>query len=64
VTSLILSPECLDALQRLVFERCPCALEDREFLPEIVVIMEEEVVGIIRAERARLVERLRRPSAS
>jgi hypothetical protein len=64
VISLILSGECLDALQLLVFERCPCALEDREFLPELVARVEEEVVRIIQAERSRLVEQLRRSSAS
>jgi hypothetical protein len=64
VISLILSPECLDALQMFVFERCACAREDEEFLPGLVAIWEDEVVRIIQAERARFVEQLRRSCAS
>jgi hypothetical protein len=62
--SLIVSRECLDELQQFIYQRCPCSLEDREFLPELVCIVEEEVVRAIQAEHARLLEQLRRPGTS
>ena len=37
---------------------------DTEFLPELVCIVEDEIVRAIQAERARLLEQLRRPGTS
>ena len=34
--SLLLSRECMDALHAVVMQNCPCALENREFLPTLV----------------------------
>jgi len=64
VISLILSRECIDILHQFIYLRCPCSLEDREFLPELICIVEDEVVRAMQAERARLLEQLRRPGTS
>lgn len=50
--SLILSRETLEALHACVAQHCPCALEDPEFLPALVVVLEDEVVAVVNAERA------------
>jgi hypothetical protein len=60
--SLILTAEALDEIRHYVFHHCPCALEDAEFLPGLIAILEEEVVVAIQRERTRLHEQLRKQS--
>ncbi len=59
--SLILSRECLDALHAYVFQRCPRALENPEFLPGLVVVVEEEVVAALRAGRWKALRNVGEP---
>ncbi len=40
------SRECVEQLHTWVFAHCPCALEQEpQFLPGLIVIVEEEEVG-------------------
>ena len=38
-----LTPECVERLRIWIEIKCPCALEDYEFLPGLWVIIEDEV---------------------
>jgi hypothetical protein len=57
-----LSAECLEQAHTWIMARCPCALEDPEFLRGIIEIIEEEVACAIRAERQDLLAKLSQPS--
>lgn len=62
VINVILKRETLDSPQFHISEHCSCVLEDSEFLPRLVVIVEDAVVDAIQRERARLFEQLGCPS--
>ncbi len=49
-----LSPECVERLRTWIEIKCPCALEDRELLPGLWVIVEDEVADAILKARARI----------
>ncbi len=40
--------ECAEQLHTWVYANCPCALENPEFLPGLIVVVEEEVERAIR----------------
>ena len=57
-----LSSECIDQLHAWVMAHCPCALEESDFLPGFIVIIEEEISRALRAERHFLLQKLSEPS--
>jgi hypothetical protein len=59
--SLILTREFLDAVAALVRERCPCALEDPEFLPTLVALVEDELTALVRARCWKFIRKAGEP---
>jgi hypothetical protein len=57
-----ISYECLEQVHTWITAHCPCALEDDEFLPGFRVIIEEELIRALAAQRQALLQRISEPS--
>jgi hypothetical protein len=61
---LTLSYECREQMETWLRAHCPCAFDDpeREFYRGLLIICQEEVNRAIGRERAKVAERIRKPS--
>jgi hypothetical protein len=61
---LTLSYDCREQMEAWLRAHCPCAFDDpgREFYRGLLVICQEEVNRAIAKERAKVAERIRKPS--
>ena len=57
-----ISNECLEHLHTWILAHCPCALEQKDFLAGLEVIIEEELLQALQAERQTLLTKISIPS--
>ncbi len=57
-----ISCECLERLHTWVMAHCPCALEEEQFIPGLRVIIEDELVQALQAERQTILMKISIPS--
>ena len=57
-----ISYECLERLHTWIMAHCPCALEEEEFIPGLKVIIEEELLQALQAERQSNFTKISSPS--
>ena len=57
-----LSYECVEQLHTWIHANCPCALENKEFLPGLHVIVEMEVETALKRRQSQQYQNLQTPS--
>lgn len=57
-----LSYECVEQLHTWIHANCPCALENKEFLPGLYVIVEIEVETALKHQQSLQFQNLQSPS--
>ena len=61
-SSLKLTYECVEQLHTWVRANCPCALENEEFIPGLICIVEMEVESALRRQQSEQFQSLQSPS--
>ena len=57
-----LTYECIEQLHIWVRANCPCALENEEFIPGLICIVEMEVESALRRQQSEQFQSLQSPS--
>lgn len=57
-----ISYECLERLHTWIMAHCPCAMEEEEFISGLKVIIEEELLQALQAERQSILAKISSPS--
>ena len=57
-----LTYECIEHLHTWVRANCPCALENEEFIPGLICIVEMEVETALRRQQSEQFQSLQSPS--
>ena len=57
-----LTYECIEQLHTWVRANCPCALENEEFIPGLICIVEIEVETALRRQQSEQFQSLQSPS--
>lgn len=62
ISSVKLTYECVEQLHTWVRANCPCALENEEFIPGLICIVEMEVEAALKRQQSQQFQNLQTPS--